>query len=212
MERTSSTYDTAVFDKATSPFAKRLQELVTNPSALKEYLGCSLQAINQYKMGTAFPKTENLIKIADFYGISVDFLLGRTEIPNMDTNIQAVHGLTGLSVGAIAKLSDLKNQNNQAFLNIISVLLEDKNTDFFLSLLCSIIGFGYTGKGDEIISQDVNGVSIALSNKRLANIALQTMIIENLPAIVERYKQQYPNNPDETLRKTNGGNNNGGNS
>ena len=212
MERTSSTYDTAVFDKATSPFAKRLQELVTNPSALKEYLGCSLQAINQYKMGTAFPKTENLIKIADFYGISVDFLLGRTEIPNMDTNIQAVHGLTGLSVGAIAKLSDLKNQNNQAFLNIISVLLEDKNIDFFLSLLCSIIGFGYTGKGDEIISQDVNGVSIALSNKRLANIALQTMIIENLPAIVERYKQQYPNNPDETLRKTNGGNNNGGNS
>ena len=212
MGKTSSTYDTTVFDKATSPFAKRLQELVTNPSALKEYLGCSLQAINQYKMGTAFPKTENLIKIADFYGISVDYLLGRTDIPNMDTNIQAVHGLTGLSVGAIAKLSDLKHQNNQAFLNVISVLLEDKNTDFFLSLLCSIIGFDYTGKGDEIIPQDVDGVSIALSNKRLANIALQTMLIENLPAIVERYKQQYPNNPDETLREMNGGNNNGGNS
>ena len=79
MQETRIPYDVKVFDKAESPFAKRLRELVTNPAALKECLGCSQQAINQYKQGTAFPKTENLIKIADFYGVSVDYLLGRTD-------------------------------------------------------------------------------------------------------------------------------------
>ena len=117
MEKERTAYDSRIAEKANTPFARRLQELVTNPTALKNHLGCSLQAINQYKQGTAFPKTENLIKIADFYGISVDYLLGRSDIPNLDTNMQAVHGFTGLSAEAISKIVDLKDSGKSILLD-----------------------------------------------------------------------------------------------
>ena len=90
-------YDSAIAEKANSKLARRLQELITDPRALAKHLGCTIQAINQYKQGTAYPKTENLIKIADFYNVSVDYLLGITKTPNRDTNVQAVCEYTGLS-------------------------------------------------------------------------------------------------------------------
>lgn len=204
MEKTSNTYDTAVFDKATSPFAKRLQKLVTNPSALKDYLGCSLQAVNQYKQGTAFPKTENLIKIADYYGISVDYLLGRTDIPNMDTNMQAVHAFTGLSVQAISKLAKLKEDGNTVFLDLISLLLEDQNAEYFLSLLCSSISVSFNKKESELMHFDVDGISAVLTKSHLISTTLQSMIIENLPALAQEYKKQFSESPDERLKKQKG--------
>lgn len=37
-------------------------------------------SITQWKKGTAKPSAENLSKLADYFGVSVDYLLGRTEI------------------------------------------------------------------------------------------------------------------------------------
>ena len=65
-------YDSAIADKANSIFAKRMRELVSDvdvAKGLREYLGVSQQAINQYKNGTLLPKTENLVKIAEYMGV-----------------------------------------------------------------------------------------------------------------------------------------------
>lgn len=88
-------------------FSKRLCELVPNSDATKElaaYLGCSVQAVNQYKQGTAFPKTENLIKMSDYFDVSVDYLLGRSVVKSRDENIQIAQFTTGLSERAISAL------------------------------------------------------------------------------------------------------------
>ncbi len=201
MSKASGTYDQQVFNKAQSPLAKRLQELITNPSALKDYLGCSLQAINQYKLGTAYPKTENLIKIAEYYGISVDYLLGRIDIPNMDTNIQSIRKLTGLSVMAICKLADFKNENNVAFLNIISTLIEDRNAEYFLALLCASISLLIKDNNSEMQTVDIGGIDATFTKTNLVNTALQTHIIENLPAIAKLYKDNYSDDPAIQLKK-----------
>lgn len=103
-------YDLSVADKANSPLAKKLRELIPDAkaaNALREYLGCSPQAISQYKLGTSLPKTENLIKIADYFGISVDYLLGRTETRSRSEDIQVTAKTTGLSEKSVKSLQSI---------------------------------------------------------------------------------------------------------
>ena len=80
-----------------NPLAQRLSELVDNPRGLANHLGCSVQAVNQYKLGTAYPKTENLIKIAQYYNVSIDYLIGLTDVKSPDASIRAISEATGLS-------------------------------------------------------------------------------------------------------------------
>lgn len=51
-----------VAEKQETPLAMRLSELITDGNALKEFLGVSAQAINQYKLGLSRPSLENLCR------------------------------------------------------------------------------------------------------------------------------------------------------
>ena len=48
-----------------------------------ERIGCSQRAIASYENGDRRPRLEVLEKIADTYGVSMDYLFGRTDIPNI---------------------------------------------------------------------------------------------------------------------------------
>ena len=47
---------------------------------LAEYLNCSQVCYSQYELGKRDIPTEVLIKLADYYGTSIDYLLGRTDV------------------------------------------------------------------------------------------------------------------------------------
>lgn len=44
--------------------------------------GISQGTMNEYKNGKKMPTIQNLIKISDYIGCSIDYLLGRTDNPN----------------------------------------------------------------------------------------------------------------------------------
>lgn len=46
---------------------------------MAKYLGCSQQVYSNYELGQRDIPTDILIKLADFYGVSTDYLLGLTE-------------------------------------------------------------------------------------------------------------------------------------
>lgn len=46
----------------------------------------SQETISAYESGKAMPSAETLIKMADFLGVSVDFLLDRTDNPLVNAN------------------------------------------------------------------------------------------------------------------------------
>lgn len=76
-----------VAERAALPFAVRISNLIDtrdcgNASELAKILQCSSQAISQFRNGNAYPKIDNLIKIADYYHVSTDYLLGLTVDPN----------------------------------------------------------------------------------------------------------------------------------
>lgn len=101
-----------VAEKQATPLAQRLNALITDSSALKDYLGCSIQAINQYRLGVSRPTLENLCKIADYYGVSTDFLLGRVPYKTPDTDKQSICKYTGLSEAAVDRLHILADSAN----------------------------------------------------------------------------------------------------
>lgn len=46
---------------------------------MAEYLNMAQPSYIRYENGSAQPSLENLVKIADYFDVSVDYLLGRTE-------------------------------------------------------------------------------------------------------------------------------------
>ena len=63
-------------------FAKRLEELRTRQGqsriVVSELCGLQPDAIRRYERGEALPSVESLIAIADYFCVSVDYLIGRT--------------------------------------------------------------------------------------------------------------------------------------
>lgn len=98
------TSEMGVAEKLSTPLAQRLNELITDSNELKDFLGCSIQAINQYKLGISRPSLENLCKIAGFYGVSSDYLLGLSNTSSTEKNIQVTCKTTGLSEQAVNRI------------------------------------------------------------------------------------------------------------
>lgn len=183
--KTRNTYDEK---KAKGKFQERLKKLAGDSETakqLKEYLGVSIQTINSYKQGTLYPKVENLLQIADFFGVSLDYLIGNSDIPNIDESLQAVNGVTGLSVEAIIKLHSFK-ESGKVFPALISAMIEDSNCEYFLSLYEAII----SSEGDnDLISVSINGKELALFKQNHLKAVFQSQMMENIQKVAELYKK-----------------------
>ena len=142
-----------VQEKQQQPLVRRLNELITDPAALREYLSCSPQAINQYRLGTSSPTLEKLCKIADFYNVSVDYLLGRVDEKSEDVTVQAMCDYIGLSEQAIEHLHKFAHtasgQPSESgvggsipFQDCISNLLLSGHIYELLNSLCAYLCYG----------------------------------------------------------------------
>ena len=68
-------------------FARRLSMLMIEHGdtqlALAEAIDADNVSISRYVTRRAVPRLEMLVKIADHYGVSLDYLAGRTDVPEM---------------------------------------------------------------------------------------------------------------------------------
>ena len=69
-------------------FAIRLRELRKEKKVmvkdLSEMLSVTPRAFNYYENGIREPNYSNLITLADYFGVSVDYMLGRTDNPEVN--------------------------------------------------------------------------------------------------------------------------------
>lgn len=74
---------------------QRLRELRHNlnkkQKEIAQELNLSVQVYCNYENGLREPSFDTLTKLADYFDVSVDYLLGRTEIPNAYENIVNTH-------------------------------------------------------------------------------------------------------------------------
>lgn len=70
-------------------------------------IGLSNSAANGWKNGTQ-PKADVLCKLADYFNVSVDYLLGRESIQNQDVDVQAdIHDLSPDDREMLSEVTDV---------------------------------------------------------------------------------------------------------
>ena len=66
-------------DNYNKPFPSTLRKLIerknTTIKAVADYIGVSRQAVSQYQDGSTQPNAETVVKIADFFNVTTDYLL-----------------------------------------------------------------------------------------------------------------------------------------
>ncbi len=89
-------------DKFSSPFATVLRNLLIERDKtqgdIANITGKTRQTVSQYCNGTSEPGYDTLVKIADYFNVSLDYLLGRTEDPDIRPCAAEELGLTQRSI------------------------------------------------------------------------------------------------------------------
>ena len=126
------------WEKAKSPFATRLWLLMnghpcTTQAQLAEITGKTRQTISQYVNGISEPSYDTLVKIADHFQVSLDYLLGRTADPAIQTS--AVDEL-GISPKAVEWIKIFVKNETERFdyedtASVFNYLLEDVSFSVF---------------------------------------------------------------------------------
>lgn len=114
-------------ERANLVFPKRLRETMAEQNITQKQLakqvGLSPQAVGYYCNGASSPDWEKLAQIAEYLGVSADYLLYEDATKSRDPDVQVVANTTGLSDGAIRNLSIMngirshKREQYRAFIN-----------------------------------------------------------------------------------------------
>lgn len=95
-----------------SVFAVRLSELMKEykktQQDIAELVGTSRQAVAQYTDGSTQPTIERLYKIANYFQVSADYLLGISDVKSIDMQDKEISKVLGLSEKAIENLKSIQ--------------------------------------------------------------------------------------------------------
>lgn len=145
-----------------------------------EATGVPASSIVMYEQGIRKPNMINAEKLANYYGVSVFWLLGKSDSPSLDENSQTATKITGLSADVIDWLCAVKNDPDK--LSCLNALLS--NYDFqravTLLALASKISAGNTQDDEEAdtleragyyeISHGLASDDFKISNRQLIRI------------------------------------------
>ena len=102
----------------------------TTQAALAAFLGVRPQTVSLYCTGESLPNSEQLLKIAEFFGVTADFLLTGRRLEN-----KPVRDLLGLSENTVQNMKLVKEgyfEDSPYMLAALDCLLGDK--DFYLAI------------------------------------------------------------------------------
>lgn len=139
----------SIREKYFSPFPVALRGLmerhpVTTQEKLATITGKKRQTISQYVNGTSEPGYDTLTKIADYFNVSIDYLLGRSNDPSpVSSSVDEL----GLTTNAVAWLKKIKQENNSDHL---SQLFEDCN---FQQLVANFIDYAFIYEAETAVNR-----------------------------------------------------------
>ena len=111
-DKASKTKKASKFKGFNNILAVRLRQLMygsgTTQQELAEKTGCSRQAVAQYMDGSNAPNIDKLILIADFFNVSIDYLVGKDKEQTEEELVQSIVNYTGLDEKSVEVLHNLK--------------------------------------------------------------------------------------------------------
>lgn len=203
--------------EVTSIFSERLKELRGKKTLqeVSDAIGITRVAMGYYEKGERKPDIEMLYRIADFYKVSADYLIGITDVKTTNIETKAIAKNIGLSENAINVLSDENNIGSTHVLKCIDILIcdmryrmEGKNYRPFLEVFSSYMRFIGDKKKVYALKQNgditpakpssiVDGKSFySTSNVYMDSKRLETMFLLEMEDILKILKDEYEKNPN----------------
>lgn len=114
---------------------------------MAEIFELSISAWNKYEKNEAEPKISNLIKMADFFGVSLDFLLGRTNIKDANlikkahTTNKLIDKFEKISIGDPSKMFFLIENLSTSLEAYKSGKVSEASVQLLLETLSTLIAY-----------------------------------------------------------------------
>ena len=90
-------------------------------------LDVSQELISRYEVGSSFPQPNMLIKLANYFNCSVDYLLGLTDVT---TSIKTlINSNNNENTELINKYNTLSNEGKKNLLSYLNYLVDKKNQE-----------------------------------------------------------------------------------
>ncbi len=107
---------------------KRLKEcrllLGEKQTEIAKLLNVQRQVISYYETGLRIPNINDLVMLAEHFGVSVDYLLGLSEYKSRDAQKAAACKVTGLTEMAADVLEKWNKQGDIDYLSVVNLLIE----------------------------------------------------------------------------------------
>lgn len=192
------------YDNGKSISTKTLAELLNERCKKKGIKGISEQTLKDYERPAKNGTTENITKgtailgmrieyldlLADFYGVSTDYILCRSDKKTPDVNQKAACAYTGLSEPSAAFLHKEKRHNPMYWrIDMVNYLLEHPTFPFLLNFL---IGFSLSKERNLKDVPETNGTIPTVTDRDI----FKTKITELISEIAEDSVGFFENRPD----------------
>ena len=179
-------------DKYNSVFARRLRECFEKkkPEGVTQgkhaaYVGVSAQAVSKWVNGDSEPTLVTIPKIAAYFGVTVDWLTGASDIWSQDQDVRNASLVTGLSCEAIQQLQIEKEKNQEyegeTFADSLSNLI---TSELFYELIVQIIKYGEARQACELL------LVLATDQTQLCDVAEAADRIYNNAAIPDGIRDE----------------------
>lgn len=151
---------------------------------LAQLLGVSIPSINYYENEKRSMDTDTAIKLADYFGVSVDYLLGKTSIRNSEeSNVMPLPD-TPVKVPVIGKISAglplLADENIEGYEFAPSSLIKDGFEYFYLRVSGDSMNLKFND-GDTVLVQKQDD---------LENDEIGVILVDGQDATVKKYKYE----------------------
>ncbi len=167
----------SVLETEKEALPQRLREIMlvkrVSHDALAKYLGVSRQAVGQYTQGRSAPDWKTIVKMAQFFGVTTDYLLGLESERSHDLHFICYY--TGLSEEAIKNISQ-KKPGDYLFRTTISRFFEkdDLSRRFFRDMQavtnCYVAVKSELSGYSEVIDQAANSADRTEAKRNLSQL------------------------------------------
>lgn len=131
-------------------------------TAVADELGITRQSLAQYRDGNNIPDIVILGRMADYFNVTADYLLGRTQAKTAEINERAAVELTGLSDEAIETLKKIR-QDEQTGLRGSDIVSNFISHPIFISLVAQTLQTIDTCNTDEDATRTLNPYDFSTS-------------------------------------------------
>lgn len=184
-----------------SQFPTRLRKLLekNTQGELAEACNVARQSVAQWKDGKTKPDIYYLGKIADFFNVSTDYLLGRSDVQSTDTDVKMICEYTGLSEYAVDVLHFFNEHD--MICKTINTLLESQIYSVYQEL-----GFFFVDEPENVLNEQCERYEIDPQKVKEEIVKLKQHEHLGIVLAIERYLNLDLKNKDKILSITESGN------